>query len=123
MNRYNFKNRFVLLLLGFSLFYIQASGKSATENQLSAKKEQEPLPPSSQAYTQLADGLRFTIKNTKGASQKNNTHVRTGVVSTKKTNNKDVDETLIEDIISKYTNGLPLSVVETKILKDNINEL
>ena len=110
-------------MLGFSLFYIQASGKSDIENQLSVKSEQEDLPQSHQAYTQPADGLRFTIKNTEGTSQKNNTHVRTGVVSTKKTNNKDVDETLIEDIISKYTNGLPLSVVETKILKDNINEL
>ena len=46
MNRYNFKNRFVLLLLGFSLFYIQASGKSDIENQLSVKSEQEDLPPS-----------------------------------------------------------------------------
>ena len=80
MNRYNFKNRFVLLLLGFSLFYIQASGKSDIENQLSVKSEQEDLPQSHQAYTQPADGLRFTIKNTEGTSQKNNTHVKTGLV-------------------------------------------
>ena len=96
MNRYNFKNRFVLLLLGFSLFYIQASGKSDIENQLSVKSEQEDLPQSHQAYTQPADGLRFTIKNTEGTSQKNNTHVRTGLVSTKKPNPKDVDESLID---------------------------
>ena len=41
MNRYNFKNRFVLLLLGFSLFYIQAAGKDPIENQPSVKNEQE----------------------------------------------------------------------------------
>ena len=64
MNRYNFKNRFVLLLLGFSLFYIQASGKSDIENQLSVKSEQEALPQDHQTYTQPADGLRFTTKNT-----------------------------------------------------------
>ena len=100
MNRYNFKNRFVLLLLGFSLFFIQASGKNAIENQLNVKKEQEPFPQIHQSYTQPADGLRFTIKNTEGAQQKNNTHVRTGLVSTKKPNPKDVDESLIEEIVN-----------------------
>ena len=158
MNRYNFKNRFVLLLLGFSLFYIQAAGKDSIENQPSVKNEQEagnkneqiadpkpigtllpntknileksnvlnkqePLPPSHQLYTQPADGLRFTTKNTQTASQKNNTHVTTGVVSTKKTTRKDVDESLIEEIVNKYTNGFPLNAVEKEILKDNINEL
>ena len=150
MNRYNFKNRFVLLLLGFSLFYIQAAGKDPIENQPSVKneqtanskpmgafipntkntleksnvlKKQEPLPPNPQLYTQPAEGLRFTTKNAQLASQKNNTHVTTGVVSTKKTTYNDVDESLIEEIINKYTNGFPLNAVETKILKDNINEL
>ena len=150
MNRYNFKNRFVLLLLGFSLFYIQAAGKDPIENQPSVKneqtadprpmgafipnakntleksnvlKKQEPLPPNPQLYTQPAEGLRFTTKNAQLASQKNNTHVTTGVVSTKKTIRKDVDESLIEEIVNKYTNGFPLNAVETKILKDNINEL
>ena len=35
----------------------------------------------------------------------------------------DVDESLIEEIVNKYTNGFPLNGVETKILKANINEL
>ena len=157
MNRCNFKNRFVLLL-GFSLFYIQAAGTDPIENQPSVKneqeagnkneqtadprpmgafipnakntleksnvlKKQEPLPPSPQLYTQPAEGLRFTTKNAQLASQKNNTHVTTGVVSTKKTIRKDVDESLIEEIVNKYTNGFPRNAVETKILKDNINEL
>ena len=112
MNRYNFKNRFVLLLLGFSLFYIQA-----------ADKDEHIADPSHQPYTQPADGLRFTIKNAHGTSQKNNTHITTDVVSTKKTTYNDVDESLIEEIVNKYTNGFPLNGVETKILKANINEL
>ena len=131
MNRYNFKNRFVLLLLGFSLFYIQAADKDAIENQPSVKNEQEAgnkneqhiVDSSHQPYTQPADGLRFTTKTTQRASQKNNTHVTAGAVSTKKTTYNDVDETLIEEIINKYTNGFPLNAYETKILKDNINEL
>ena len=130
MNRYNFKNRLVLLLFGFSLFYIQAADKDAIENQPSVNNKQEAgnknehiADPSHQPYTQPADGLRFTTKTTQRASQKNNTHVTAGAVSTKKTTYNDVDETLIEEIINKYTNGFPLNAYETKILKDNINEL
>ena len=37
----NLINRIVPLLLGFSLFYIQAADKDAIEKQLSVNKEQE----------------------------------------------------------------------------------
>ena len=40
MNRFNFKNRIVPLLLGFSLFYIQAADKDPIEKQLNVKKAQ-----------------------------------------------------------------------------------
>ena len=154
----NFINRIVPLLLGFSLFYIQAADKDAIEKQLSVNKEQEagnkneriakpvpagefipktentfvksralinqePIPPNHDPYGQPAGGLRFAIENTQRATQKNNTHITTGIVSTKNTTREDVDETLVEEILNKYTNGFPLNAVETAILKDNINEL
>ena len=40
MNRFNFKNRIVPLLLGFSLFYTQAADKDAIEKQLNVNKVQ-----------------------------------------------------------------------------------
>ena len=98
MNRYNFKNRLVLLLFGFSLFYIQAADKDAIENQPSVKNKQEAgnknehiADPSHQLYTQPSDGLRFTTKNTQRTSQKNNTHVTTGAVSTKKSTSSTME--------------------------------
>ena len=158
MNRFNFKNRIVPLLLGFSLFYIQAADKDTIEKQLNVKKaqpasknerltragrttgefipstentfekslaliNQEPSPPSHEPYGQPAGGFRFAIENTQTAPQKNNTHITTGIVSTKNTIREDVDETLLEEILNKYTNGFPLNATETAILKDNINEL
>ena len=158
MNRFNFKNRIVPLLLGFSLFYIQAADKDAKEKQLNVIKaqpvnknehltrpgqtagelisstentfeknkdliSQEPIPPNHEPYGQPAGGTRFTIKNTQTAPQKNNIHITTGIVSTKNTTQKDVDESLIEEIVNKYNSGFPLNAVETAILKDNINEL
>ena len=62
MNRYNFKNRFVLLLLGFSLFYIQAAGKDPIENKPSVKNEQTADPRPMGAF----------IPNTKNTLEKSN---------------------------------------------------
>ena len=40
MNRFNFKNRIVPLLLGFSLFFVQAADKDALEKQLNVTTAQ-----------------------------------------------------------------------------------
>ena len=157
MNRFNFKNRIVPLLLGFSLFFVQAADKDALEKQLNVttaqaagkndritrsgperefvtKTEnlfvkttgfmgQESGPPSHESHEQIGGGFKFIKNNPQRALKKNNTHIKTDIVSTKSTPNEDVDENLIEEILNKYTSGFPLNAVEKAILKDNINEL
>ena len=84
---------------------------------------QESGPTSYESHGQIGGGLKFITPPPHRALKKNNTHIKTDIVSTKSTPNKDVDENLIEEVLNKYTSGFPLNAVEKAILKDNINEL
>ena len=85
--------------------------------------DQESIPFSYEPYEQLANGIKFAKENQRGTAQKNNTHVKIGIVSTKSTFNEDVNENLIKTILDKYSNGLLLNAAEIEILRANINKL
>ena len=85
--------------------------------------DQESIPSSYEPYEQLANGIKFAKENQRGTAQKNNTHVKIGIVSTKSTFNEDVNENLIKTILDKHSNGLLLNAAEIEILRANINKL
>ena len=85
--------------------------------------DQEPLPLSYEPYKQPADGIKFAKEKSQRTAQKNNVHIKTGIVSSKTILNEDVDENLIETILNRHSSGLPLNIAETEILKANINGL